>query len=438
MAKVVADRDVRSMPRLFYGWYVVLGGIGIQALQGALLNSSYGTYTAVLQNSFGWSKTALAGGYSLQQVTLGVIGPLEGFLIDRFGARAVMRIGIAVFGIGFVLFSRFNSLLTFYASLTVIAVGVSLGGFVPLSATIVNWFIRRRSTAMGLMSTGMGIGGFLAPVVAWSLIANGWRATAFASGLIVIAAGLPLTQLMRSNPEPYGYLPDGAPPQDGGAARADAGTMTAPGATVQDRSNDFTVGEAVHTSAFWLIAFGHGAALLVVSAVNVHLVSHLQQRLGYSLTRAAFFVAMITTFSMVGQIGGGYLGDRVSKRLLAVGCMLMHATALLLLAYATTVWMVVAFAVLHGLAWGVRGPQMQAIRADYFGRSAFGKIYGVSLPIVTLGTVGGPMVAGIMADTFGNYEAGFTVLAALSAAGAIFWLLLRKPVLPHRSTAPSR
>jgi sugar phosphate permease len=438
MAKVVADRDVRSMPRLFYGWYVVLGGIGIQALQGALLNSSYGTYTAVLQNSFGWSKTALAGGYSLQQVTLGVIGPLEGFLIDRFGARAVMRIGIAVFGIGFVLFSRFNSLLTFYASLTVIAVGVSLGGFVPLSATIVNWFIRRRSTAMGLMSTGMGIGGFLAPVVAWSLIANGWRATAFASGLIVIAAGLPLTQLMRSNPEPYGYLPDGAPPQDGGAARADAGTMTAPGATVQDRSNDFTVGEAVHTSAFWLIAFGHGAALLVVSAVNVHLVSHLQQRLGYSLTRAAFFVAMITTFSMVGQIGGGYLGDRVSKRLLAVGCMLMHATALLLLAYATTVWMVVAFAVLHGLAWGVRGPQMQAIRADYFGRSAFGKIYGVSLPIVTLGTVGGPMVAGIMADTFGNYEAGFTVLAALSAAGAIFWLLLRKPVLPQRAAAPSR
>lgn len=434
MAQVVAERDLRSRPRLFYGWYVVLGGIGIQALQGALLNSSYGTYTAVLQNSFGWSKTALAGGYSLQQVTQGVIGPLEGFLIDRFGARAVMRIGIVVFGIGFVLFSRFNSLLTFYAALTVIAVGVGLGGFVPLSAAIVNWFIRRRSTAMGLMSTGMGIGGFLAPVVAWSLIANGWRATAFASGLIVIAAGLPLTQIMRSNPEPYGYLPDGAPPQDGVAGAAASISDTAD-VTVPDRSSDFTVGEAVHTSAFWLIAFGHGAALLVVSAVNVHLVSHLQQRLGYSLTRAAFFVAMITTFSMVGQVGGGYLGDRVSKRALAVACMLMHATALLVLAYATALWMVVAFAVLHGLAWGVRGPQMQAIRADYFGRSAFGKIYGVSLPIITLGTVGGPMVAGIMADTFGNYQSGFTILAAFSAAGAIFWLLLRKPVLPDRSTA---
>ena len=60
--------------------------------------------------------------------------------------------------------------------------------------------------------------------------------------------------------------------------------------------------------------------------------------------------------------------------------------------------MVLAFAVLHGGAWGLRGPFMQAIRADYFGRSAIGMILGLSLMIIVVGQVGGPMIAGILAD----------------------------------------
>src|SRR6266567_286397 len=150
MVTATETATTRRLPRVFYGWFVVLGGFGIQALQGALLNSSYGAYVVLLQRDFGWSKTIFAAGYSLQQVEQGVIGPLQGWLIDRFGARVVMRGGVVVFGLGFILFSRFDSLLTFYASMIVLALGVSLGGFLPLAATIVNWFVRRRSTAMGL------------------------------------------------------------------------------------------------------------------------------------------------------------------------------------------------------------------------------------------------------------------------------------------------
>lgn len=431
MATATAARRSRRRPRVFYGWFVVLGGIGIQALQGALLNSSYGAYIVLLQRDFGWSKTTFSAAYSLQQVEQGVVGPLQGWLIDRFGARAVMRIGIVAFGLGFMLFSRFHSLAAFYAAMLLIAFGTTMGGFIPVAATVVNWFVRRRSTAVGLMSTGMGVGGFLAPLVAWSLTVHGWRTTAFVSGLLAILVGLPLTQLMRHSPEPYGLLPDGDRSGSNAGAPAPARPERGP-ALARDTSGDFTVGEAVRTPAFWLISFGHAAALLVVSAVNVHLVAHLEEQLGYSVTRGAAFVTLVTTLSMIGQIGGGVVGDRFSKRLLAVGCMFMHAGGLLLLAYATTLWMVIGFAVLHGLAWGVRGPQMQAIRADYFGRSAFGKIYGVSMPIVIVGTVGGPLVAGLMADTFGTYRAGFTILASLSALGSLFWLFLRRPEPPRR------
>jgi len=106
----------------------------------------------------------------------------------------------------------------------------------------------------------------------------------------------------------------------------------------------------------------------------------------------------MTVMQVGGQLSGGWAGDRWSKRLMAAGCMLAHAAALILLASATAFWMVVAFAVLHGLAWGVRGPLMGALRADYFGSAAFGTISGFSSMILMFGMMGGPVIGGALAD----------------------------------------
>jgi MFS family permease len=118
--------------------------------------------------------------------------------------------------------------------------------------------------------------------------------------------------------------------------------------------------------------------------------------------------------------------------------MLGHMAGLLLLTYADAVpaatpaatSMVLAFAVLHGAAWGLRGPFMQALRADYFGRSAIGMILGLSVMIIVVGQVGGPMIAGILADATGNYRAGFTILALLAGVGSLFFFFARKPEFP--------
>src|SRR5258706_5317658 len=110
--------------------------------------------------------------------------------------------------------------------------------------------------------------------------------------------------------------------------------------------------------------------------------------------------------------------------------MVMHMSGLMLLTYAFSLEMVVGFAVLHGGAWGLRGPFMQALRADYFGRSAIGMILGLSFMIIVIGQVGGPMVAGIAADITGNYRAGFTILAVLAGMGSLFFILAKRPRLP--------
>ena len=114
--------------------------------------------------------------------------------------------------------------------------------------------------------------------------------------------------------------------------------------------------------------------------------------------------------------------------------MLGHALGLLLLTYAQQAAEVVAFAVLHGFAWGLRGPFMQAIRADYFGRNAIGMILGLSAVIIALGQVAGPMVAGILADLTGNYRTGFTVLALVASGGSVMFLLAKPPPRPKRVT----
>jgi MFS family permease len=116
---------------------------------------------------------------------------------------------------------------------------------------------------------------------------------------------------------------------------------------------------------------------------------------------------------------------------MAAACMMGHAVAMLLLASATEFWMVLAFAVLHGLAWGIRGPLMSGIRADYFGAASFGSITGLSSTIVMFGMMGGPIMAGVVADHTGSYDASFRVLAALAALGAIFFLLAKRPGPPR-------
>jgi MFS family permease len=225
-----------------------------------------------------------------------------------------------------------------------------------------------------------------------------------------------LVEVIRHRPEDYGLTVDGVPP-----------STTPSGTEIDVDDGEFDARDALRTPAFWLISLGHGSALLIVGAVLVHLVSHLNENLGYSLATASLIVTLMTAMQVAGQLIGGVLGDRFEKRIIATVCMGMHAAGLLLVAYASAFWMAVAFAILHGLAWGIRGPLMQAMRADYFGRRSFGVIMGFSSMIVMFGQVAGPLIAGILADRTGSYEAGFTVLAILAAFGSLFFLFAVRP-----------
>ncbi len=416
--------------RIFYGWKMVAAACGLQFLLAALMHQAFGAYVAVLHAEQGWSKTALSGAAALQSIEAALLGPALGWIVDRFGAQGMIRAGIVAFAVGFVLLSQVDSIAGFYVACVTLAIGASFSGYFPLTVALVQWFEKKRARALSAMSLGLAVGGIAVPLVAWSMQVFGWRATALGSAALTLLAGWPLARVFKRRPEDVGETIDGEPPAPAAAPEREL-------APAEPEPREFTAREAIRTGAFWLLSVGHGLALLVVSAVNVHAITHMNTGLGYSVAQSSLVITLMTV-AQAGGVGLGFaIGDRFDKRRVAAACMLMHAAGLLMLTFATGPAMLAGFGVLHGVAWGLRGPFMQAIRADFFGRRSIGMILGLSSAIIAIGQVCGPMIAGGLADVTGTYRAGFTILAGLAAAGSLAFLLARRPELPRQASPRS-
>jgi MFS family permease len=419
--------------RGFYGWRMVAAGCGLQFLQAGLMIQAFGAYVAVLSEEKGWSKTSLSAAAALQSVETALIGPLLGWLVDRLGEHRLIRVGIVIFGLGLITMGTVETLPGFYGAVLMVALGTSLAGYFSINIAIIHWFERYRARALSTVGLGMALGGVFVPVVATAITMLGWRTTVMASGVLAIVVGLPLAMIFRGRPHAMGMTIDGTPP-----AAPLAGTPDEVSAAVAaaDDTPGFTARQALRTSAFWLLSLGHGVALLVVTGVNVHAITHMKEGLGHSVAQASLVITLMTCAQIGGVLLGMSIGDRYDKRRLSAVSMLGHGVGLLMLTYATGTAMLVGFAILHGTAWGLRGPLMQAIRADYFGRRSIGMIMGLSSLIIAAGQIGGPLVAGVFADLTGDYQTGYTLLASLALLGAVAFLMAKPPKLPGLPGGP--
>ena len=190
---------------------MVAAGSGIQFMQAALLHQAFGAYFAALVDERGWSKTALSGAAAMQPMESALLGPMLGWIVDRFGPQGMIRIGVVLFGLGFIILSQIDSLFGFYAAFIVIAFGSSLCGFFPINVAIIHWFQVYRARALSSVGLGLALGGVFVPVIAWSIQAQGWRTTAFASGIFAILVGWPLARVFKRNPAEVGETVDGLP-----------------------------------------------------------------------------------------------------------------------------------------------------------------------------------------------------------------------------------
>ena len=411
-----------TRPRIFYGYWVLSAGSLVMVLLGIAGLHGLGVFFSALQREYLWSSALLSGAFALSRAESGFLGPVEGYLVDRIGPRKMVAIGLVILGVGFVLLSRVDSLLSFYIALVVIALGTGIGGFLAIMASLTNWFYRLRARAMAVATVGVNIGGLLIVLLTWAVDTYGWRAAAFICALIVWALIIPIIMVLRDRPEDYGLLPDGdvAPP-----ARADD-SGDAPAQYTPDDDNDMTVREALYSQAFWLVSLVHGIAVMSLSALAVHQIERMVLA-GVSLQMAGLVVTIYTGVGIFFRVLSGYIADIFDKRYVIAVFLVFQTAALFVFAVGNTVFMFVLFGLLFAPGWSGRGAALTAFRGELFGRKRFASITGVSMVVTNSLSLIGPVFAGFLYDVTGSYASPFLALSALSLVAAFLILLVRKP-----------
>ena len=412
------------MPRIFYGWYIVGAGLIINMLMGGLVMHAFGFYAAALKDEFMWSATLFGVASAVTRVESGLLGPIQGWMIDRWGPRAMMRLGITATAIGMILFGRLWDEVSFVGFYILLSVGTSMGGFMTVSVAVVTWFERKRSRAISFMSIGFTLGAMIATVVSVLIGAVGWREASIGTGIFMLVVGWALSFLFHRHPSDKGLQVDGGIAE----ARGVDGATLPP--VNPHRHRDFTAREALRTHAFWGLALAHGTPLMVVGMWLGHGVLHIDELPGFEASDGAVVVSVMVVTQLIGQLFSAWVGDKYPKRPLLMLCMIGHGVAGVSLGLANGWWMLMVFAVLNGVSWGARGTLVTSLRADYFGAAQFGRIMGwtsmVMMPFMTIGMLG----SGIMRDAFGSYDIPFVVFSIGAATGLIWVLISTRPTLP--------
>ncbi|MFC2025203.1 MFS transporter [Chloroflexota bacterium] len=175
-----------------------------------------------------------------------------------------------------------------------------------------------------------------------------------------------------------------------------------------------------------------------MGAISVHLFLHLEQGVGLARPAAALIVSVMGIANAASRLLGGFLGDWLPKNLIVGGTMVLIGIASFILAIATSMPMVMAFAVLFGIGLGSRTPVLMAMQGEYFGRKSQGIIrgwlYALSAPFV----IAAPVVAGYIADIQDGYRSVFIVIALVALAGAVVFFLAIPPKPPVGKEAAPR
>ncbi len=425
---------VRRVRGTYFGWVMVGLGALILALGSAPLWGGLPVWSPVLRNQFGWTTVQLSWAFAVTRMEGGLLGPLEGLLVQRLGTRRAVFIGMIMLGSSMVMFSRIQELWQLYATFFLMSMGSAMCTWLPIMTLVNHWFVRQKARAMSFVLEGAALGAMASPVLlAWAIGGSdpdisqrfGWRNTAMFLGFLTIALAFPLSSMVRNRPGDVGLGPDGDEP----AAPARPAQRTAAGQSRATRAA-YSWREAIRTRTFWLISIGHACSAVVNVSIFVHLGLMLDDR-GFSLQAISTVVATHTGFNAVFVLVGGYLGDRVPIRFMAFGCTVLMSLVPVVLVLAYNELTLYLFAMLLGTAAGMRAPVMVALRGHYFRPEAYAAISGMSMMPMNIFLFIGPLFAGFMRDATGNYTAAFLIIAGICLTGSLMFLLLGEP--PGRS-----
>jgi sugar phosphate permease len=411
--------------RVFYGWWVVGACFVISLYTGGAIFYGFTAFFEPLADKFNWSYAQISFAASLRGMEAGLLAPLVGMLVDRWGPRRLLAGGAIITTLGLILLSRTTSLGMFYGAFILLAIGLNACSSTVFMTAVANWFRRKIGIATGIMLCGYGLSGLLIPFIVKLIDTYEWQKalTILAIGVLIIC--LPFSLLVRHKPEQYGYQPDGEA----------ANTMISNNSSAQAKVAEVNIGtrQALKSRTFWHITLALVCQMLLLSAVVTHVMPYLSS-IGIARAKSSIIAGAIPLTSIGGRLGLGWLGDRLDKRRVLAGAMVMMCGGLLCFGFASleAMWLLVPFLILFGIGYGGANTLRASVITEFFGRSHFGAIHGIVLGIMMLGNIAGPPLAAWVFENWGSYQPIWLVFAGLAAAA-----ILAAITIPPVSKQPS-
>ena len=388
----------------YAGWGVVAAAFaGVMVSFAPIVPYTFSLFLNPLHAAFGWRREAIGGGFALAAITVALVSPLIGLLLDRLPPRRIILPSILIFALALASLSRLGpNLRQFYLSFFVLGLVANGTAQFAYARTVLSWFYKHRGLALALVLTGSGVGSILIPpLTQWTIEHHGWRAAYLMLGCLALL-GLPLTALLVRN-RPDAVVSDDRPAVSGA-----------------------TVAAALRSGPFWILA-----SIIMLSAFSENgLVTNLAAIVtehGVSARTAALALSVRGGAGIGGRLCVGFLIDRFSPQRIQTFVLLLSAVGALVLAFAHTSPVVLIGAAVLGVGLGSEADVAPYLLAHYFGRKHFSVLYGLTWTAYAIGGATGPMAIGHWYDRAGFYQPRFIVyLACVAFAAVAISLLLRR------------
>ena len=400
------------MARVHYGWIVVavtavtlLVSSGVRSLPGVLIHP--------LEMDLGWSRAAISAAVSIGLLLYGLAGPFAGRLMDRFGPRRLMLVGLLLFGLATAASAGMTQLWQLNL-LWGVASGIGTGiAAAVLGATVANrWFVARRGLVLGAFGAATSAGQLIfVPLLMWLVVQAGWRASSIMLGGVALLVLIPTFLFMKDEPADLGLLPYGGSAQPVRPLAEGAGAVMA---------------RALRTPEFWLLA----GSFFVCGAtsnglIGTHLIPHSIDH-GIPEVTAASALALMGAMNFVGTLGSGWLTDRFDPRKLLATYYTLRGLSLFVLPFATDFSGLAIFAVVFGLDYIATVPPTSALAADIFGRRNVGTVFGWVFFSHQLGAALAAYLGGVAREALGDYTFAFFTAGVVAVMGALMALCVRR------------
>jgi MFS family permease len=398
---------VQARP-VFYGW-IVLGSAALIICMGMGTLFSLSVFVKPIEDSMTWSRSGISGIALVNWLSMGLGSFAWGALSDRFGTRLVALLGGLLLGLGMVLSSQVTALWQLYVTFGVI-VGFSVGAFyAPLTATATKWFTTIRGLAVGIVSSGIGLGILVVAPLARALItAYDWRTALLLIGDLAWLVVIPASLLLRNAPGDVGAQALGDP------------------MSVSRSGRSFATSDVLRAPQFWAIALTHLACCTAHSGPIFHMVTNAMDQ-GVEKMAAATIFGVSGLASIGGRLLAGIVADRFgAKRTLLTG-LVAQAVAVLLYLFTRDLGALYLLAVAFGVTYGGVMPLYALVVRESFGEKVMGTAYGAVFMVSTIGMGLGSFAGGYIYDHLGSYAWLYVSSAIIGGAAVALALTFRAP-----------